>query len=84
MGQPGAQVLQEKFFKDAHIDSIIYYENRLYFTDQYNNKVIVCDPESLDILEEIGGYDFPHGIDVNFGILAVTNYGSNTVELRLL
>jgi hypothetical protein len=26
------------------------------------------------------GYGFPHGIDVNFDILAVTNYGTNTVE----
>jgi len=84
MGKPGAQIVKEKLFKDAHLDSIILYENRLYFTDQYNNKVIVADPESLNIFDEIGGYGFPHGIDVNYGILAVTNYGSNTVELRLL
>ena len=84
IGRPNATLLKEKVFKDAHIDSIVTYENRLYFTDQYNNKVIVCDPESLDLLDEIGGYDFPHGIDVNYDILAVTNYGSNTVELRTL
>ncbi len=83
-GGGNAQVLKEKTFKDAHIDCITSHENRLYFTDQYNNKVIVCDAENLDVLDEIGGYDFPHGIDVNYDILAVTNYGSNTVELRTL
>jgi len=84
IGGKNAQVLKEKYFKDAHIDCIVSYENRLYFTDQYNNKIIVCDPENLDLLDEIGGFDFPHGIDVNYDILAVTNYGSNTVELRTL
>jgi YVTN family beta-propeller protein len=84
IGRPNAAILQERVFKGAHIDSIVLYQNRLYVTDQYNNKVIVCDPENLDVLDEIGAYDFPHGIDVNYGILAVTNYGSNTVELRTL
>ncbi|HUO44246.1 MAG TPA: hypothetical protein VMT94_04965 [Burkholderiales bacterium] len=84
IGGNGAQVLRERYFEDAHIDCITSYGNRLYFTDQYNNKVIVCDPQNLDLLEEIGGYDFPHGIDVRYDILAVTNYGSNTVELRTL
>jgi len=84
IGGNGARVLKERRFDDAHIDCITSYENRLYFTDQYNNRVIVCDPKNLNLLDEICGYDFPHGIDVNYNILAVTNYGSNTVELRAL
>ncbi|MFI4939724.1 MAG: YncE family protein [Burkholderiales bacterium] len=84
IGRESSPILKEINFKDSHIDSIVSYENRLYFTDQYNNRVIVCNAENLDILDEIGGYDFPHGIDVNYDILAVTNYGSNSVELRTL
>jgi len=71
-------------FGAAHFDNIVMYRNVLYVTDQYNNRVVELDPENLKPLGHHSGYAFPHGLDVNFDILAVTNYGTNTVELRPL
>lgn len=77
-------VIKQRVLDNSHLDCIVEYKNQLYFTDQYNNKVIICEPESLKSTNEMHGYSFPHGLDVNHGIIAVTNYGNNTVELRRL
>lgn len=69
-------------FEDTHFDACVLYEGRLYLTDQRNDCVRLLDPDSFESLGEIGGYDFPHGIDVRFGLLAVSNYGSNGIDLR--
>lgn len=79
-----ATILANKVFEKSHLDNIVVYKNRLYVTDQYNNKVLCFDAETLAPQADYEGYDFPHGIDVNYDIVAVTNYGSNTVELRSL
>jgi hypothetical protein len=46
--------------------------------------VKVLDPDSLAEIGRIDGYDFPHGIDIRFGMLAVTNYGANTIDIRAI
>ncbi|MEH6551793.1 MAG: hypothetical protein V7744_17595 [Pseudomonadales bacterium] len=79
-----ASVVKAKVFEASHLDQIALHQNNLYFTDQYNNEVICLDAETLEPSGHYENYDFPHGIDVNHGIIAVTNYGSNTVELRSL
>ena len=71
-------------FPSAHFDNVISYENVLYITDQYNNKVIKLAPNDLQYLGELGGYNFPHGIDVRYGLIAVTNYGNNTISIKPL
>lgn len=81
-GEQRVKVCGKRVFNASHLDNIIHYGGRLYITDQYNNSVVVLDPESLETLHEHVGYDFPHGIDVNHGLLAVTNYGTNTIEVR--
>ena len=81
-GHSSANILNQIEFKKTHLDNIAYYENYFYITDQYNNKVIILSANELNIVGEMSGYDFPHGIDVNFGLVAVTNYGSNSVEIR--
>lgn len=53
-------------------------------TDQFNNAVLVCDETDLDVMEKYEGFDFPHGIDVAGNMLAVSNYGSNTIEIRTM
>lgn len=77
-------IIAKMDFAATHLDNIVCYAGRLYFTDQYNNKVICLDADTLAPLNDIVDYDFPHGIDVNYGIIAVTNYGSNTIEIRSL
>ena len=71
-----------RIFPRAHFDCGVVYENLFYVTDQYNNCVVVLDPDTLDSKYDLGGYDFPHGIDVKYGMTAVTNYGTNTVIVR--
>ena len=71
-------------FPSAHFDNVISYENVLYITDQYNNKVLKLTPNDLQLIGEIGGYNFPHGIDVRYGMIAVTNYGNNTISIKPL
>lgn len=71
-------------FPSAHFDNVISYENILYITDQYNNKVIKLAPNNLQYLGELRGYNFPHGIDVRYGLIAVTNYGNNTISIKPL
>ena len=69
---------------DTHFDACVLHDGRLYLTDQRNDCVKILDPDSLDGIGRIEGYDFPHGIDVKFGMLAVTNYGANTIDIRAL
>ena len=75
---------EKSVMKECHLDSIVLYNGKLYTTDQYNDKVLVLDIKTLEVIDEISGYDFPHGIDINYGLLAVTNYGSNTIDIRKL
>lgn len=37
---------------------------------------------TLTITGEISGFDFPRGIDTHRGLMAVTNYGDNTISIR--
>lgn len=79
-----AEVLALRTFEETHFDACVLHAGRLYLTDQRNDRVEQLDPDSLERLGSIGGYDFPHGIDVRFGQLAVSNYGTNTLDLRPL
>ena len=69
-------------FEDTHFDACVLHAGRIFLTDQRNDCVRLFDPVTLESIGEIGGYDFPHGIDIDFGLLAVTNYGANTIALR--
>lgn len=82
MAKKTSKILQERFFENSHFDNIVEYEDVLYFTDQYNNKVISCYSKNIKLSHDILGFNFPHGIDVKFDLMAVTNYGNNTIELR--
>lgn len=69
-------------FEDTHFDACVLYGGRLFLTDQRNDRVEILDPDSLEIVGSLCGYDFPHGIDVRFGRVAVSSYGTNTLDLR--
>jgi len=78
------EIGSQRVFEDTHFDASVIHQGRLWLTDQRNDCVVLFDPESLDEIDRIAGYDFPHGIDVAFGWLAVTNYGANTIDVRKL
>jgi hypothetical protein len=71
-------------YEAAHFDNIINYKGVLYITDQYNNKVLMLNAQSLETKGELVDYDFPHGIDVNYDMIAVTNYGNNSIVIKPL
>ncbi|MEZ4331495.1 MAG: hypothetical protein R3F35_07060 [Myxococcota bacterium] len=78
------EVRESRRWEDTHFDACVTHANRLYLTDQRNDCVRVLDPSTLAEVDHIDGYDFPHGLDIGFGLLAVSNYGSNALDLRPL
>jgi hypothetical protein len=82
------QVLNELELGEAHVDCCRVAHGRLYLNNQTRDAVTVCRLEGAEIAfeREIPGFDFPHGLDVLSAsqLLAVTNYGNNTVVLSRL
>jgi len=78
------RIIQERLFPSTHLDNIAISARRGLVTDQYNHTVHEFDLESLATLREHTGFDFPHGCDTAFNIMAVTNYGDCSLELRRL
>jgi tetratricopeptide (TPR) repeat protein len=76
------KVVARMTYENAHLDCCASAGGKLYITDQYNDRVMVLDPQTLKPLGQFGGYDFPHGIDIRFDTLAVSNYGSNRVRIQ--
>lgn len=74
---------QFKFaLKDTHSDDCDIFQNRLWMSDQRNDRIIgVClKGNSQPVVIAGDGLDFPHGLAVSRnGQLAVTNYGSSSV-----
>ena len=77
---------------NAHPDSLTLVDGLVYINDQHNDVVHVVEltmadanhPYSLKHLTAIGGFHMPHGVHVAFGMLAVTNYGDNTLKIMTL
>jgi hypothetical protein len=85
---------------DSHPDAVVYRDGFAFINDQYNDAVHVISvklndlPEGegegegpaaqMSLYQSIGGYHLPHGVDVAYGLLAVSNYGDNTVKIMPL
>jgi hypothetical protein len=65
----------------GHFDCATYHNGKVFLTDQFNDCVKVMNPETLDMVDSIKGFDFPHGIDIKYNMLAVSNYGNNTIQI---
>lgn len=68
----------------THYDAGAVHEGTLFITDQYNNRLQMVDIETLEKVGHFAGYDFPHGLDIRNGLMAVTNYGTSTLTLDKL
>jgi len=68
---------------DGHVDCCRHLDENLYITNGSRDCVTILrlEDNSFTLDHEISGYNFPHGLDVLSGVLAVTNYGSNTIVL---
>ena len=71
-------------FEKAHYDAGVIHEGTLFITDQYNNRVQMIDIDTLERVGSFAGYDFPHGLDIRNGLMAVTNYGTSTLTVDKL
>lgn len=67
----------------GHLDAVAVRGEKLYATNQYTNSVEIftVDNEKIVKVDEIKEFDFPHGVSVLNDILAVSNYGDNTISL---
>jgi hypothetical protein len=71
-------------YEDAHFDCAVVHDGKVFVTDQFNNCIKVLDSLTLEVIDEMGGFDFPHGIDIKYNMIGVSNYGSNCIDLRPL
>ncbi len=75
-------VIEKKIFKNCHFDCVVFHEGILYINEQFKDCLYLVDPKTLEQIGIVSGYDFPHGIDIKHGMIAVTNYGSNSIDIR--
>ncbi len=79
------EVIDTLFVRPAAFDAVVRDGDSgvFYVTDQHRDRVLLArtDGRSVEWLGEVTGFDFPHGIDVQGDLLAVTNYGDSTVAL---
>ena len=87
----GHKVLCEIEVTNSTCDSIVHHNGLLYVSDQYNDvvnifKLSMPSPGecSIEAHDSITGYHMPHGVDIAHGMIAVTNYGDNTVKIMEL
>lgn len=64
-------------------DSIVINGDDGFITIQGDDEVLHFKfiENKLSIVKRIGGFSFPHGIDVYNGKIAITNYGDNTIRI---
>jgi hypothetical protein len=78
-------IIDKRYFWPAAFDAICIDKNTniSYVTDQYGCRVIsfTISKGKIAPLGEYRGFDFPHGVDINKSILAITNYGNSSLDL---
>jgi hypothetical protein len=77
-----SRVIDRQLYAARQLDSAVLYEDRLYVVDSHGGRLLVVDAHTLRQVDQIGGYDFPHGVDARYGILAVACYGTNSIHVR--
>ncbi len=77
-------VVGRQTYAAGQLDSAAVYGDRLYAVDSHGGRVLVIDARTLRQLDQIGGYDFPHGVDVNYGLMVVACYGTNAIHVKAL
>lgn len=75
------QLLRAASYSDCHFDCAVVHDGQIFLTDQVNDRVKIFDREDLQQTGEIRGFSFPHGLDIAFGLMAVTNYGTNDIDI---
>jgi len=76
------EVVNEIYF-GKHSDSIIIKNDLCFLTSQITDEVFCfkIDGFNLDFFGKIDGFNFPHGMDVYEDLIAVSNYGDNSIQI---
>jgi hypothetical protein len=83
--------ISEVVIKEHHSDCIKYYNNKIYITvinassDSYGEILVLnVNPKTGEMGYEctMDGYFFPHGLDINYGMFAVSEYGNSDVVIQ--
>jgi hypothetical protein len=75
-------VIKKQTYPLGQFDSAVVHKDRLYVVDGRRGCVLVIDVHTLEQVDQIDGYDFPHGIDINYGMMALTSYGTNSIYVE--
>lgn len=67
----------------GHLDALAVCGDKFYATNQYTNgvEIFTVANERIEKIDEIKAFSFPHGVSVLDDLMAVSNYGDNTVSL---
>jgi len=84
LGRGSHRVVARQLYDAGQIDSIVAHGDNLFAVDSPGGRVLVIDARTLRQVDQIDGYDFPHGVDVNHGAMAVACYGTNSIHLKSL
>lgn len=90
--------IKEQILPRCHCDCVRFVPpNSLYITIQLSEietqpidqiaelgKVLVLDGETLEIKKEYANYEFPHGVDVRYGMMAVTEYSKSNIKIAYI
>jgi hypothetical protein len=63
----------------GQFDSAVVHADSLFVVDSGRGCILVLDVHTLRQIDQIDGYIFPHGIDINYGMMAITSYGTNSI-----
>jgi hypothetical protein len=75
-------VVDRQLCGSRQLDSATFYEGRLYIVDGHGGRILIVDARTLRQVDQIDGYDFPHGVDAKYGMLAIACYGTNSIHVR--
>lgn len=78
------EIYELNFDKTFHGDCIQYHNNKLYLTSQEINSEgfiyeILIEDNKLFLNRKINGYSFPHGLDIRYNLIGITEYGNNSI-----
>lgn len=72
--------------KNSHADCVRYYRGVIFLSNQLNDTIdiLYLDNDKIKYVTKLNGFNMPHGfdIDINGELIAVSNYGDNTVKIK--
>jgi hypothetical protein len=78
------KLLKKQTYPLGQFDSGVVHADKLFVVDSPRGCVLVIDVHTLQQVDQIDGYAFPHGIDINYGMMAITSYGTNSIYVSPL